>query len=143
MSKTKKGQSSTPPSLPVMTDPECAARYERELEWCVNQLNYMLMSKSNSKNDQEQKHAAQCTLQTLTNPKTSIIRKRQLMQSQTQIMMNKNCEIPASSRFIRKHQNSGNNITTDDNSEMNHRFTFNFEISSTDKNENFENLIEK
>ncbi|CAF1347123.1 unnamed protein product [Adineta steineri] len=143
-SKTKKTkESASATALPIVTDPEMAERFERELAWCVGQLECMMRSSS-----MKDKDPPRSALQTLTNPKTPFIRKRQMMQQlfgdyrqkmhdediarqkrHNQIRANTNSEIPLASRFVRRiHQN---NDSTKDNT-----FSFNFNIPSSDMDKN-------
>jgi hypothetical protein len=67
-----------------------AERFERELAWCIGQLECMMKSSTKDKDPREfyssffeHNHSsllARSALQVLTNPKTSFIRKRQMMQ---------------------------------------------------------------
>ncbi|UJR21496.1 hypothetical protein I4U23_024580 [Adineta vaga] len=145
-SKTKKTKepSASAAALPIVTDPEMAERFERELTWCVGQLECML--KSPSMKDKEPPRSA---LQVLTNPKTAFVRKRQMMQQlfgdyrqkmhdedvarqkrHNQIRASTNSEIPLASRFVRR-TNQTNDSTTKDNT-----FSFNFDIPLTDMDKN-------
>ncbi|CAF3393249.1 unnamed protein product [Rotaria sp. Silwood1] len=143
--KKTKGSASTA-ALPIVTDPEMAERFERELAWCVGQLECMMRSSSSTKD----KDPPRSALQVLTNPKTSIIRKRQMMQQlfgdyrhkmheedvarqkrHNQIRVNTKSEIPLSSRFVRRTHHNSDLITTKDNT-----FSFNFDIPLSDMDKN-------
>ncbi|CAF1013693.1 unnamed protein product [Adineta ricciae] len=136
--KTK--DSASAPSLPIATDPEMAERFERELAWCVGQLECMLRSTSTKDKD-----PLRSASQVLSNPKTSFIRKRQMMQQlfgdyrqkmhdedvarqkrHNQIQVNANSEIPLASRFVRR-THAASESTAKDNT-----FSFNFDIPSAD-----------
>lgn len=90
-----KGKKSTAPAqpLPIVADPEMAERFERELAWCCDQLEGIMRSSSSSKEKEPRKififqaktqgnrfSSARSALQTLNNPKVSLVRKRQMMQ---------------------------------------------------------------
>ena len=50
--KTKESKSPTGSSaLPIVTDPEMAERFERELAWCIGQLECMMRSSSTKDKD--------------------------------------------------------------------------------------------
>lgn len=53
-SKGKKVSSKTQ-SLPIVTDPEMAERFERELNWCCQQLESMIRVSSSSKEKEPRK----------------------------------------------------------------------------------------
>ncbi|CAF0910767.1 unnamed protein product [Rotaria sordida] len=145
-SKTQKTKESvSTAALPIVTDPEMAERFERELAWCVGQLECMMRSSSTKDKD-----PARSALQTLTNPKTSLIRKRQMMQQlfgdyrqkmhvedvarqkhHNQIRVNTKSEIPLSSRFVRRIHHNNDSITIKDNT-----FSFNFDIPLSDMDKN-------
>jgi hypothetical protein len=92
--QTKESKSSAGSSaLPIVTDPEMAERFERELAWCIGQLECMMRSSSSSSKDKDPRkfcylfsknnhssRLARSAIQVLTNPKASFIRKRQMMQ---------------------------------------------------------------
>ncbi len=42
-------------ALPIVTDPEMAERFERELAWCVGQLECMMRSSSTKDKDPRKK----------------------------------------------------------------------------------------
>ena len=50
-----KGKKSTAQPLPIVTDPEMAERFERELAWCCEQLEWMMGSSSSSKEKEARK----------------------------------------------------------------------------------------
>jgi hypothetical protein len=56
-SKTRKTKESTSAAgsstLPIVTDPEMAERFERELAWCIGQLECMMKSSSSSTKDKD------------------------------------------------------------------------------------------
>ncbi|CAF0722574.1 unnamed protein product [Adineta ricciae] len=141
--KKTKDSASAPP-LPIATDPEMAERFERELAWCVGQLECMLRSTSTKDKD-----PLRSASQVLSNPKTSFVRKRQMMQQlfgdyrqkmhdedvarqkrHNQIRANENSEIPLASRFVRR-THAASESTTKDNT-----FSFNFDIPSADLDKN-------
>ncbi|CAF2406181.1 unnamed protein product [Rotaria sp. Silwood2] len=145
-SKTKNSkESASTAALPIVTDPEMAERFERELAWCVGQLECMMRSSSTKDKD-----PPRSALQVLTNPKASLIRKRQMMQQlfgdyrqkmhnediarqtrHNQIRVNTKSEIPLSSRFVRRTHHNSDSITTKDNT-----FSFNFDIPLPDMDKN-------
>ncbi len=52
--ETKESKSSAGSSaLPIVTDPEMAERFERELAWCIGQLECMMRSSSSSSKDKD------------------------------------------------------------------------------------------
>ncbi|CAF2061316.1 unnamed protein product [Rotaria magnacalcarata] len=145
-SKTKKTKESLPSAaLPIVADPEMAERFECEIAWCIGQLECMM--KSSSTKDKDPPRSA---LQVLTNPKTSFIRKRQMMQQlfgnyrqkmqdeeiarqkrHNQVQAKINSEIPLASRFVRRTHQDNASVTTKDNT-----FSFNFDIPSSDMDKN-------
>jgi hypothetical protein len=58
-SKTRKTKESTSAAgsstLPIVTDPEMAERFERELAWCIGQLECMMKSSSSTKDKDPRK----------------------------------------------------------------------------------------
>lgn len=55
MASKGKKVSSTTQSLPIVTDPEMAERFERELNWCCQQLESMIRVSSSSKEKEPRK----------------------------------------------------------------------------------------